>query len=76
MIVRIQDRNDWRDGQRGHWHGIDTRSDTPVIVQVYDGSGALVPLPGAGPAIRQEAPNVYIPCLYESYYPLTVVMVK
>ena len=72
---RIESRNDRRDGT-SHWHVIDTGGSDYVLVQVYDRKGALVHLPGSGPALRQVPPEVYIPCLYESYYPLKVVMVK
>lgn len=74
MITMIHNRGDKRDGN-SHWHAIGTLSPTFVVVQVYDAKGVMVQLPGAGPAIRQDDSVVYIPCLYESYYPLTVVTV-
>lgn len=68
----IVNRETARDG-RTHRHEINTGTDRHVLVQVYGADGALIPFPGAGPAIRQLPPRVLVPCLHETYYPLTVV---
>lgn len=74
-ITHIAHRDDKRDGH-AHRHKFDTGSDGYVIVQVWSVTGALVPLPGAGPSILQLPPDVMVPCLHESYYPLTVVVIS
>lgn len=68
----IGTRDDMRDGNK-HRHVIETGTLEHVIVQVYGVDCGLIPFPGAGPAIKQLPPHIYIPCLHESYYPLTVV---
>lgn len=71
-VVTLTDRDDR--AVKG-FHEIETGAEDLVMTQVFDHTGLIITLPGAGRAWKQEPGKVYIPQLGSPRYPIKVVII-
>ena len=78
IILEIEDEHDVRDTRPDHdrwFHLLEHSMGGWVMVQVWSGSGELLPVPGVGRTPEQLPDQVLIPVLNPHHYPLRVVMI-